>query len=84
MCEPLKNKIRRGFSVKDGKTFGDKFLYDDVKSAVNGLKKEFIKGKEKYRRSHGESDYDDGYINGCEDTFYECIKLVDKWFEDVI
>ena len=62
-----------------------------VKQKIEGLKKEIIEGKEKYRRPHDElhpvlavPDYDAGYIKGCEDTFYECIKLVEKWFEDAI
>ena len=92
MCEPLKNKIRRGFSVKDGKTFGDKFLYDDVKSAVNGLKKElqeFIKldgYSDIYAKMTGNPEddliarYNKGYFTALKDV----IKKIDKWLEDVI
>jgi len=68
--EPLKNKIRRGFSVKDGKTFGDKFLYDDVKSAVNGLKHDIMTK--------------DLEADNKKDAIKKMCKLVDKWFEDVI
>ena len=60
---------------------------DCVKSAVEGLKDELLMSKRKFNKASKRemlSEYDEGYIDGSLDSLDGCLKLIDKWFQDVI
>ena len=89
--EPLKNKIRTyhmQFDMEDGNHIHkmdddiEVFFTKDVKSAVEGLKEELIEKREQcYRVYKNFGDIKDLELgNGINFA----IKLIDKWFEDVI
>jgi len=92
--EPLKNKridvmyedfrgVFGGLSIISDDN-GEFFKFDDVKSAVEGLKKRLLEHREKLSEYMYKREYDEGYKDGCLDTYTVCLKLIDKWFEDVI
>lgn len=56
------------------------FIKDDVKSAVNGLKKSIKNDLDKARNTSSTDSYFDGYV----DALGLCILKINKWFKDVI
>ena len=66
--EPLENKIRKNH-----------FLFDDVKSAVEGLKQDMIDMFDTAKKIEDTIWYDEFTT-----LFDEIIFRIDKWFKDVI
>jgi len=79
-CEPLKGKIvKLYYGWEDSLEFTG-FDYDDIKSAIEGLKKELEDEDIEMKKHSPDEVFNDGF----EVAVYRCIELIDKWFEDVI